>query len=238
MVDHEEKKLPTVAGAPRIDGFAGYEDSVEGGEQESSNRVIQGELVKFTNEATWVGRDGEELPSDLELIVIDIGRIVQKWHDGNPVETIILAPGQPFPDVKAMNDQVPREEWIDGPDGQPRGPWQAQHIAYMLDPKNMSRFSYPTGTVGGAIAIRDLVDRTKFVRRFRGPNTYPVVTLGDVFMNTRFGGRQRPHFEVKRWVTIGEGGNALPAPEMPQLPGPQEVQPPSAKEATGDDIRH
>src|SRR5260370_40563719 len=96
--DDDEVKLPTAADAPRLDGFEGYSDEVEGGEEQTSGRVIQGELVKFTNEATWVTRDGEELPPDLELIVIDIGRIVQKWQDAKPVETIILEPGQKYPD--------------------------------------------------------------------------------------------------------------------------------------------
>src|SRR5258705_13578706 len=103
-MEHEVAKKP----AQPLDGFAGYEDAVEGDEQQTSNRVIQGELVKFTNEASWVTGAGEELPSDLELIVIDVGRVVQKWQDRNPVETIILAPGQKFPDIEKLNAKVPQ----------------------------------------------------------------------------------------------------------------------------------
>src|SRR5262249_12515464 len=152
---------------PRLDGFEGYEDAVEGGDQESSGRVIQGTLARFTNEATWVAND-EELPPKLELIAIDIARVVQKWKGGVPVETIVLMPGQKFPDIKKLNEAVPQEEWEEGPDGNPRGPWQAQHVAYFLNPATMDRYSYPTGTVGGSIAIRDLVDKTTWMRRFRG----------------------------------------------------------------------
>src|SRR6516162_5125008 len=32
-------------------------------------------------------------------------------------------------------------------------------------------------------------------------------------MNTRFGGRQRPHFLIKRWVNLGPDEKVLPAPE-------------------------
>jgi hypothetical protein len=32
---------------------------------------------------------------------------------------------------------------------------------------------------------------------------YPVVSLSDKFMNTRFGGRQRPHFLIKNWIRLG-----------------------------------
>jgi hypothetical protein len=236
----EDVKLPTTADAPRIDGFEGYEDSVEGGEeQQTSGRVIQGELVKFTNEATWITRDDEELPPDLELIVIDIGRVVQKWEDGVPIETIVLEPGQRFPDIKAMNAKVPESEWEDGPDGKPRGPWQSQHICYLLDLATMGRYTWPTGTTGGAICISDLVDRVKWMRKFRGQCVYPIVTPTNVYMPTRYGGRQRPHLEIQKWIMLDGGGNALPAPEQPKLPdqGAKEVEPPSAEEVTEDEIR-
>src|SRR5262249_24983798 len=158
MTNDEMKNLPTVADAPRLDGFEGYEDAVEGDQQESSARVIQGALLRFPNEATWETGDGEKMPPELELIAIDIARVVQKWKDGMPVETIILVAGQKFPDIGKLNETVPKKEWVDGPDGKPRGPWQAQHIVYLLDPKTMNKYSWPTGTVGGAIAVSDLVD--------------------------------------------------------------------------------
>lgn len=239
MTEVQKDNLPAATDAPRVDGFAGYEDGVEGDEQESSNRVIQGELIKFSNGSEWIGRDDAELSSELELIVIDILRIVQKWVDGNPVETIILEPGQRFPNIEDLNAQVPKEEWREGPDGRPRGPWQAQHVVRMLNPADMTRYSYPTGTVGGAIAVRDLVDRTNWMRKFRGEHVYPVVTLADTYMRTRFGGRQRPHFDIKRWVAApGDGDRALPPPGTPRLAGPKEVTEPSAKEVTGDSIEY
>jgi hypothetical protein len=233
------EKLPAVADAPRVDGFAGFEDEVEGASQPESRGVIRGTCVKFTNEATWVTSDDEELPAELELIVVDIGRVVQRWKDGQPIETIVLAPGQKYPDVNALNEAVPKDEWAEGPDGKPRGPWQAQFIVYLLNGATMDRYTYPTGTTGGAIAIRDLVDRVTWMRRFRGQHVYPLVALRDVFMPTRFGGRQRPHFNIKRWVKLGDDGTALPAAETPLLTdqGAQEVKAPTAKEATGDEIR-
>src|SRR5262249_38155618 len=174
---------------PPLDSFETYEDSVEGQEQ-SSRGIIQGTCIKFTNESMWVTNAGEELSADLELVGIDVGRIVQKWRDQVPIESIFLESGQKFPDIEKMNEDTPREEWTAGPDGKPRGPWQAQHLVYLLNLATMDRFTFPTGTVGGRIAVHDLVDKTKMMRRFRGANVYPVVTLSDTFMNTRFGGRQ------------------------------------------------
>jgi hypothetical protein len=213
----------TTSKPPEVDGFDSFEDGVEGEEQRQSSGPIQGALVKFTNEAEWTTRDGEVLPADLELAAVDIARIVQKWGDDHqPIETIYLAPGQKFPDLVEMNAKIP-EEWVEGPDGKKRGPWQAQHIVYLLDPATMNRYSFATGTVGGAICVRDLVDKTQWMRKFRGTSVVPVITLSDTFMNTRFGGRQRPHFLIKRWIAFG-GGGALPdMAERQTLTGPTDA---------------
>jgi hypothetical protein len=199
---------------PAGDNFAGWDDTVEGAERSDSAGIIQGTLVKFSNEAKWVTRDGDEISPDLELVAVDVARVVQKWEDGKPIETIILQPNQPFPDLQEMNDKVPREDWLEGPDGHPRGPWQAQHILYLVDLNTMDRFTFATGTVGGRIAVGDLRDKLVWMRRLRGGNVFAVVTLDSVFMKTRFGGRPRPAFKIVRWAAFGENGAAaLPAPE-------------------------
>src|SRR6516162_6894080 len=206
------KKDPT-----SIDNFAGWEDGVEGDDRPDGAGIIQGNLVKFSNEAMWVTRDGDELSADLELVAVDVGRVVQKWQDQQPVDTIILQPHQKFPDVEEMNEKVPKEEWVEGPDGKPRGPWQAQHILYLLDLKTMDKFTFPTGTTGGRIAVGELRDKLVSMRQLRGPGVYPLVSLGDTFMKTKWGGRQRPHFQIVRWVRLGgEGGKveALPGADM------------------------
>jgi hypothetical protein len=211
-----------------VDGFAGYESRTEGGDQQQASNVIQGSVVKFTNEANWVTRDGMELSPDLELVAIDVTRVVQKWKDQVPVETRRLEPGEKFPDLDQLNADTPRSEWGKGPDGQPRGPWQNQHILYLLDPATLDQFSYPTGTVGGAAAIGELVKKIKIMRNFKGPHVYPVVCLSDKLMQTKFGGRQRPHFLIKRWVPMGNGSEEhvlLPAPTRPSLAPGQTAAP-------------
>lgn len=195
------------------DGFEGYEDRSEGDDQQhASCGIIVGNVLKFTNDYKWVTRNGEELSPDLELVVVDVARVVQKWKNGRPVETIVLQPGQKFPDLEDLNEKTPRGEWVKGPDGQPCGPWQAQHIPYLMNPATLDRYSFPTGTTGGAIAVRELVNKVKWMRKFHGVHVYPVVTLSDTFLHTRFGGRQRPHFIVKRWIDLGGDEKTLPAP--------------------------
>jgi hypothetical protein len=219
---------------PLLDGFQGFEDAVEGADS-PANRLIQGQLVKFTNQSTYVAGGGEELSDKVELVAVNVTRVVQKWGDGQPIETIVLEPGQKFPDVEKLNASVPQSEWREGPDGKLHGPWQAQYLVYLLNPNTVERYTYATGTTGGGIAVRDLVDRTQWMRKFRGENVYAVVSPSNTFMNTRFGGRQRPHFVIKRWVALG-GESALPATEQPALTGPQAVEPPTAKEALDDEI--
>jgi len=228
-----------------IDNFTGWEDGVEGDDRPEGAGIIQGSLIKFSNEAMWVTRDCDKLSANLELVAVDVGRVVQKWHDDRPVETIVLQPHQKFPDVEEMNDKTPREEWVEGPDGNKRGPWQAQHLLYLLDLKTMDKYTFPTGTTGGRIAVRDLRDKTMWMRRLRGPNVYAVVLLSNTFMNTKWGGRQRPHFKIVRWVSLGsEDGQveALPPPPPPPQTTSQsdlplnEVEEPSLAEEMNDEI--
>jgi hypothetical protein len=222
------------------DGFEEFEDRVEGSEERTGS-VVQRPIIGFTNEAEWVNKDSDEkLPADRELVAIQHFRVVQKWKDGLPIkdEERVLQPGEKWPDVRRLNDAVPREEWVDGPDGQPRGPWQAQHVIRLFDPRTMDRFSYPTGTVGGGMCVRDLVDRVKLMRQYRGENVYPVVTLTDTFMPTRYGGRQRPHFNIVKWIKLGDGGGILSPTESPALSGPQTVEEPTAKEVVDDEIKY
>jgi hypothetical protein len=222
------------------DSFAGYRDDIEGDDRGPSDQLIQGRLIKFTNEFEWVTRDDEQVPPDLELVAVEVVRVVQKWVDKQRMETRVIPPGEKFPDVDALNEKCPKSEWAKGPDKKLRGPWQAQKLLYLLNSDTMDKYTYATGSTGGAIAIRELVDRIKWMRRYRGAHVYPVVTLSDTFMPTRFGGRQRPHLLIKRWILLGGDGKAIEPPNdpggQPALSGPKIVTPPSAREVTDDDI--
>jgi hypothetical protein len=201
---------------PVADGFDGFEDGVEGDDQQERTSVIQGTLVRFTNDFVWMTNDDDELPSTLELIGIDVLRVVQKWGvDGKPAgAATVLAPGQRFPNVEKMNEEAPRSEWVEK-FGKMVGPYQRQHVCYLLDPATLNRFTFPTSSTGGTIAVSELVDRVKWMRRFRGAHIYPVVTLAAKHMNTAYGGRERPHFIIKRWVNLDDSGNLLSPPADP-----------------------
>jgi hypothetical protein len=154
------------------------------------------------------------------LVAVEVKRVVQKWRDQTPVETRILEPGEPFPDMDELNDETPRAEWEEK-FGKLCGPWQAQHVLYLLCLLTMEMFTFPTGTDGGRIAIRELRDKLVWMQRLRGSDVYALVTLSDTFFPTGFGGRQRPHFKIGRWVRLGgksEAPELVPGPTSPTTP--------------------
>jgi hypothetical protein len=227
-------------------------DGLDTADDDQDQRVIQGMRLAFTNDYTWVDNNGEKFPPDRELLLMRHRRVLQKWGlDNKPIagEKRFLEEGERWPDVKAMNEAAPRSEWREGQNGL-QGPWQCQHLFYFLDPKTFERFTYPTDTTGGHIAVGDLKKAIKDARLIYGAKVNPVVTLSDTFMSTNWGGRQRPHFIVVRWIVMGgEPLKALPA-DVKALPAPPQAKPeptqlelspttaqrPSLREELNDDL--
>ena len=203
----------------QVDGFD------DGGATEGDFvRVIQGEKWSFSNEGTWVNADGELISPDREVVVVKLDRVLQKWVDQMPVKgcTRFLTSAEKV-DVEQLNETCPKSEWSEDLNGKPRGPWQIQNLAYMVDLQSMQKFTYPTSTVGGGICFGDLKDAVKMMRQFRGPGVYPVVSVGTKPMKTRFSvrPRPRPHFVIKRWISFGPDGTAaLPSASPPSLQAP------------------
>jgi hypothetical protein len=251
--------------APRsLDEFAGWSDEVESHDEQTLERAIIGELMKFTNEGQWILRD--HTPLTKVLIAVNVRRTLTKWgKNKRPVPPVIfLQAGEKIPDVGKLNDETPKSEWVEDYNGKLKGPWQAQHIVYLIDPISIDQYSFPTSTVGGGIAVRELVDRINWMRRFRGNAVYPVVQLSTRHMKTTHGGgRPRPHFEIEAWKRFDPGSDGtIPTDDPRQLPpqqpieqvpmaapdaakkmeavlhaiGAQTVEPPSLKEEMQDEI--
>jgi hypothetical protein len=218
--DHDNTNMPVLTG----DGF---DDSAD----ETNDSIIKGTKLKFTLEYKWVAGDVEISP-ERELLAVGFLKIEQKWIPGQdpPAETRILAPNEEFRNIPALNKKAPREEWQER-FGEPRGPWQAAQVVYLLDRTTMEIFTYiaPTpmfkgdksGNFGGTRAIRELRESTKLARRVHGAPVYAVVTLTDTPMKTSFGGRQRPHFQIVRFDPIGDPPRRLEKPSAPKQPPPE-----------------
>jgi hypothetical protein len=223
----EKCKMSDVTKIPPDDGF---DDAGDEGQQ--FLRIIRGLKIAFTNDSVWVDGNDEKLPADLELVAVQTCRVLQKWIDQAPDHdaTRFLAPGEHV-DVEQLNEACPRSEWSEDLNGKPRGPWQLQSVVYLVDLTTMQKYTFPTGTVGGGIAIGELKDAVKLMRKFRGPSVYPVIALSNAFMNTRFGGRQRPALKILRWIAFGPEGTALPPTSPSLLPSSQPEYPAEAAAA-------
>jgi hypothetical protein len=92
----------------------GFEDAGESFDS-AEIRLIQGDLVKFSNQATWVTRGGAELSGNLALVAVNVIRVVQKWTDGKPVETRVLGPCEKLPNLKELNAAVPQKRMAGRP---------------------------------------------------------------------------------------------------------------------------
>jgi hypothetical protein len=187
-----------------LDSFADYDDAIEGDEGEARSRSIKGPLVVFTNDATYkIKKANTFLSPDQDFIAANVLRIETYWgKDNKPKDERVLGPGEKYRDLQTLNESIPRNEWGIGPDGKPRGPWQAQRFVILVDPKSLDTFTFASGTIGGSIAIGALVDKTLWMRRWKGAGVYPVVHLDKTWMNTQYGGRWAPHFKITNWVTL------------------------------------
>jgi hypothetical protein len=195
----------------RGDGFADVADG--------DMNIIRGTMLKFDD--VWADGGGNPMAKDRELVVYEVGRMTQKWPPGGvrgrPVSRL-LDPGEEWPDVEAMNKATPKAEWRDK-HGTLTGPHENGYVAYLIDPKTMQVFTYPTSTTGGGIAIRNLGDDVERARMFLGSNNlYPVVTLTNTLMRTKHRDRQRPAFAIVRFIPIG--GEARPLLEEPKPESP------------------
>jgi hypothetical protein len=198
----EVVKLQTHA----LDGFAGYTDLVAG--KEDQYRPAGGAFIQFNQRAPqWTFNDGVSLPPDREYIAFNVGREVVKWppgaEKGAPVDRKILAPHELFPDIEQMNESTPKSDWRIDLNDNLVGPWQTQHVLYLIDLVSTQRLIFPTRTQGGHVAVSQLVllvnDRRELTKV---PNLVAVVLLQDKLFSPKYGTR-RPHFEPVRFQPFG-----------------------------------
>jgi hypothetical protein len=200
------------------DEFSGCVDTVEGGDEPSFDRGVS--FIKFSAQGEWMLND-EELPQEREYMVAGVKRSCVRWpqESGPPEETILLEPGQKWPDTDEWNAAIPKDEWRTDAGGNPKGPWERTYTILLMDVDSMDRFRFATATIGGGIAIRDIATKIANKRKFSAVEVLAVVRLSTMHMKTKFGGRDRPHFEVIKWITFdgSEPAELPPPPAQPQL---------------------
>ena len=173
-------------------------------------------LLKYVTDH-FVTREGEVIEPTREMVCLGLKKIVQKFVGQKLIDTIVVPNDEKMPDVNAMNEAAPRDEWGKDLNGNPVGPFTRVLVLKLLDAQTMERFAFVTSSVGGSIAVGDLSDKCKIMRRFKGPNAVPVVSCSTTLFKTKFGTRKRPDLRVLRWIELkDDGGGELPKPEQPK----------------------
>ena len=173
-------------------------------------------LLKYVTDH-FVTREGEVIEPTREMVCLGLKKVVQKFVGQKLIDTIVVPNDEKMPDVNAMNEAAPREEWGTDLNGNAVGPYTRVLVLKLLDAITMERFAFVTTSVGGSIAVGDLSDKCKIMRRFKGPNAVPVVSCSVTNFKTKFGTRKRPDLRVLRWITLSDaGGGGLPKPEQPK----------------------
>jgi hypothetical protein len=95
-------------------------------------------------------------------------------------------------------------------------------------------------TYGTLLAVGGLRTRVQDMRRLRGENVFPLVTLGSAPMHIKFGTKTRPDFQIQSWCKFGPPAPDLARPVAPQLTSSAgiKVEEPSMSEGLGDEIKY
>jgi len=230
-----------------LDGFSGgYSEPARSGDDDGggSSSGFQGAIkIKFDiHTAKWIDSNGCEVHS---AVALDVKNRVHKWgpDNGPPVETIEVE-GRNWPDIFTLNEACKcgaeacskkgcqgkgtcEGEWFEK-FNKMVGPWQGEHVVLFVDPDSMVRYWWPspTSTIGACLCVRTLMEQTQLKRKFTGVQAHAQVEFSHTFMNTAYGGRERPHLVITGFGVFGDGGFRL----LPNII-------PTAKQITNDSIR-
>jgi hypothetical protein len=200
-------------------------------EERGERRAIIGAFVKFADGTWYIG--GVPIDADFRPIVIDLDHGLQRWQGGQLVEERFT---KPLDDVDELNAKIPRAEWDQFPNGEPKPPWSHAFKFYLLDDKTGTRATFVTNSVGGGICYAELKDKVVWMRKMRGPGVLPRVQPTTAAMRTRYSPhpKKRPDLKIVGYVTFTSGGFVpLPSANAPQL---QKVAEPTVAEDLNDRV--
>jgi hypothetical protein len=198
--DLNKVSLPVADGGRELTYFDPYDDPDE--------RVGSGggRRIKFTLDYKWLDDNGAIIPADREFLVKDVRKESHKWVNRRLVEVRLVPHGELFPDITSLNNACPQSEWaINKFSGESEGPWQNYWVGELVD-STMTGYTWEARdkTVGARIVLTNLKLAVLRAKELAGnnPPLFPVVTLGDTFMQTSRGGRQRPDLRIVRFVEL------------------------------------
>jgi hypothetical protein len=182
------------------DGFAGSQNS----------RLIKDVRVRWNDTKHW--HDGDGLAVPLEMLLLEVREVLQRWKDGRAE----IIDTQPLPRPDELNSKIPVNEWELGFEGKPRPPWEREFVFYLINLATGESYTFASTTYGARLAYDHICDAVANMRALRGAKIWPLVHLSERPMKTNHGRRTRPHLEIVGWKSPGEVGPALSTPPTPQ----------------------
>jgi hypothetical protein len=223
--------LTTINNPTPFDGFE-YDDGEAGG---GAN------YAKFDSAAInhWHGREGA-IKNLGPYYAANVFPELLKWGGKKVVDRILPEAGKPLPDEKKLNDAIDLRDWEEDFNGNPKGPWVRNFTVHLVDPKTGAKLAVSNSTVGMRMAYSELKERTKFMRRMRGGNVFPLVMLGEAQFRTSFGIKLRPNFDIVDWRELGTPSAGQIAAKPEEAPtdkaGGRPVTKPASAEIVMDEI--
>jgi hypothetical protein len=227
----KNKLMSTTTAAPAVPNYEEEDDGLSSFSLEQLGKKVSAfggaRILKFVS-GKYVTGEGEPINSQREFILLGLVKVVQKFISKKLVDTKIVPTREKFPDIDAMNEAAPREEWGVDPGGKPQGPYNRVLVLKLLDATTLDRFAFVTKSIAGMIAFGDISDKIKLIRRLKGANVTAAIACETVRMKSQYNphGVPRPHFRIVRYVKLGGEAAALPPAQAKTLPPSASAAPP------------
>jgi hypothetical protein len=153
--------------------------------------------VKFADWRYYAGKSATPIPDGTKLIALATVALWQRWEGGKPVEAIVRQPGQYLPARNTLG-YLEEAEWERGIGGEPADPWQNTRHVYLVNPVSAAIYTFTTASNGGCSAVSALGGAIKRMRAAH-PNAVPVVELRAEEMQTKYGRKSKPLFQIVDW---------------------------------------
>ena len=206
---------------------------------DGSDHLIKGTILRCVD-GRWADRNGISYPTGTVMLALGTTQALQHWQDGMPIDTILKQAGQPLPDAKELNAEIPQEEWELGLDNKPRPPWVVQFVVYLIDPNDASAYTFINSTIGARIAVEHLENRVRAMRMLRGAQVVPLIKLDSRPMTTKYGAKLRPEFAIVDWRELRAGLKGETTPQIEHRKSVEQVgrpvEPVSTEEELDDQI--
>lgn len=183
-------------------------DSLDAGAEAIS--PVKGPRIWFDTNIFYVGEKTKQAAKDAQYFVTGLAEGWQKLEAGQPATYIMRTPGKASP----AKPDVPESEWPNDLSGKPTHPFRWTRYLFLLSVASGVTSTFTTNTVGGRIAIDELLSQVQAMRAMK-PGALPIVTLESQLFKTQFGMKPRPHFAIQGWR--GSGAEAIGRDDPEQI---------------------